>query len=378
MGKLEKFTQPILIIALLIVSWWGAVDNLAAYVNGESIKDAAIIYGVARSINGVISIIQSAEISAIVGSVRPGELLDPMNDLIERFSSVMAWSLSSLVLQKVLLSVFSSYSFKVIFTICCALMLVLKWLPLSAHFVARAWSLFLIVASLRFSIAIVCTLTAAVDQGFIQKIEQASLQTVQTFNSEISVGINDVPAINEDAKQEQAALQIKRDEINKTVTLTNADIATLSEQLDTLPKRSWLDVAKRKKKNETTQAVIDQITSKERELDRLQVQLTSIEKKLECIVIKQSGGSCEGNLSKLKNMFSAEKLSEISKKINQTIDDLITVLVSLVLTTIIIPLAFLYLSYRLFRFLIVITPRFDVEKKSEDKPILEDKSSLKN
>ena len=378
MGQLEKFTQPILIMALLIVSWWGAVDNLAAYVNGESIKDAAIIYGVARSINGVISLIQSAEISAIVGSVRPGELLDPMNDLIERFSSVMAWSLSSLVLQKVLLSVFSSYSFKVIFTICCALMFILKWLPLSAHFVARAWSLFLIVASLRFSIAIVCALTAAVDQGFIQKIEQASLQTVQTFNSEISVGINDVAAIDEDAKQEQAALQIKRDEINKTVTLTNADIATLSEQLDTLPKRSLLDVVKRKKKNETAQAIEDQITTKERELDRLKVQLTSIEKKLECIVIKQSGGSCEGNLSKLKNMFSAEKLSEISQKINQTIDDLITVLVSLVLTTIIIPLAFLYLSYRLFRFLIVITPRFDVEKKSEDKPILEDKSSLKN
>lgn len=374
MGQLEKFTQPILIMAFLIVSWWGAVDNLAAYVNGESIKDAAIIYGVARSINGVISLIQSAEISAIVGSVRPGELLDPMNDLIERFSSVMAWSLSSLVLQKVLLSVFSSYSFKVIFTICCALMLVLKWLPLSAHFVARAWSLFLIVASLRFSIAIVCALTAAVDQGFIQKIEQASLQTVQTFNSEISVGINDVAAIDEDAKQEQAALQIKRDEINKTVTLTNADIATLSEQLDTLPKRSLLDVVKRKKKNETTKAIEDQITTKERELDRLQVQLTSIEKKLECIVIKQSGGSCEGNLSKLKNMFSAEKLSEISQKINQTIDDLITVLVSLVLTTIIIPLTFLYLSYRLFKFLIVITTRFDVEKNNKEKPMLEDKS----
>ena len=77
-------------------------------------------------------------------------------------------------------------------------------------------------------------------------------------------------------------------------------------------------------------------------------------------------------------MFSAEKLSEISQKINQTIDDLITVLVSLVLTTIIIPLTFLYLSYRLFRFLIIITSRFNVEKKGGDKRMLEDKSSLKN
>ncbi|MDA9960053.1 hypothetical protein N9D19_00775 [Planktomarina temperata] len=374
MGQLEKFTQPILIMALLIVSWWGAVDNLAAYVNGESIKDAAIIYGVARSINGVISLIQSAEIGPFYASVRPGELLDPMNDLIERFSSVMAWSLSSLVLQKVLLSVFSSYSFKVIFTICCALMFVLKWLPLSAHIVARAWSLFLIVASLRFSIAIVCALTAAVDQGFIQKMEQASFQAVKTFSSEISVGINDVAAIDEDAKQEQAALQIKSDEITKKITLTNSDITTLSEQLDTLPKRSWLDLVKGKKKNETTKAIEDQISTKEQELDRLKVQLRSIEKKLECIVIEQSGGSCEGNLSKLKNMFSAEKVSEIAQKINQTIDDLITVLVSLVLTTIIIPLTFLYLSYRLFKFLIVITTRFDVEKNNKEKPMLEDKS----
>jgi hypothetical protein len=374
LGQLEKFTQPILIIALLIVSWWGAVDNLAAYVNGESIKDAAIIYGVARSINGVISLIQSAEIGPIYASVRPGELLDPMNDLIERFSSVMAWSLSSLVLQKVLLSVFSSYSFKVIFTICCALMFVLKWLPLSAHIVARAWSLFLIVASLRFSIAIVCALTAAVDQGFIQKMEQASFQAVKTFSSEISVGINDVAAIDEDAKQEQAALQIKSDEITKKITLTNSDITTLSEQLDTLPKRSLLDLVKGKKKNETTKAIEDQISAKEQELDRLKVQLRSIEKKIECIVIEQSGGSCEGNLSKLKNMFSAEKVSEIAQKINQTIDDLITVLVSLVLTTIIIPLTFLYLSYRLFKFLIVITTRFDVEKNNKEKPMLEDKS----
>ena len=69
LGQLEKLKQPIIIIALLTISWWGAVDNLAAYVNGESIKDAAIIYGVARSINGVISLIQSAELGAIVGFI---------------------------------------------------------------------------------------------------------------------------------------------------------------------------------------------------------------------------------------------------------------------------------------------------------------------
>ena len=123
METISNHRISIIIIALLILSWWGILDSLSIIVNTESIKDAAIIYGVARSINGVISVVQSAEISALVGSVHPGELLDPMNDLIERFSTVMSWSLGSLVLQKVLLAVFSSYSFKVIFTLFCVITL---------------------------------------------------------------------------------------------------------------------------------------------------------------------------------------------------------------------------------------------------------------
>ena len=378
LGQLEKLKQPILIIALLTISWWGAVDNLAAYVNGESIKDAAIIYGVARSINSVISLIQSAELGAIVGSIHPGELLDPINDLIERFSSVMAWSLSSLVLQKILLSVFSSYSFKIIFTICCALMLFWRWLPVPKHVSTRAWSIFLVIASLRFSIAIVCALTAAVDQSFIQKIEQTSLKTVQVFNSDISVGINEVAAIDEDINQELTELKLRVDKVNKQVEVKNADIAALEEKLAKLPKRSVWDKVKFKKKSEVSKAIENQINNKEIEIKRLQTQLTTLEAQLDCAVTKQAGGSCEGSLSKLKRLFSAEKISEISQKVNQTINDLITVLVTLVLTTIILPLSFLYLFYRLFRFFILIAPRFETKAESNENPILEDKSSLKN
>ena len=378
LGQLEKLKQPILIIAILTISWWGAVDNLAAYVNGESIKDAAIIYGVARSINGVISLIQSAELGAIVGSIHPGELLDPINDLIERFSSVMAWSLSSLVLQKILLSVFSSYSFKIIFTICCALMLFCRWLTVPKHVSTRAWSIFLVIASLRFSIAIVCALTAAVDQSFIQKIEQTSLKTVQVFNSDISVGINEVAAIDEDINQELTELKLRVDKVNKQVEVKNADIAALEEKLVKLPKRSVWDKVKFKKKSEVSKAIENQINNNEIEIKRLQTQLTTLEAQLDCAFTKQAGGSCEGSLSKLKRLFSAEKISEISEKVNQTINDLITVLVTLVLTTIILPLSFLYLFYRLFRFFILIAPRFETKAESNESPILENKSSLKN
>ena len=157
METITNHRISIIIIALLILSWWGILDSLSIIVNTESIKDAAIIYGVARSINGVISVAQSAEISALVGSVHPGELLDPMNDLIERFSTVMSWSLGSLVLQKVLLAVFSSYSFKVIFTLFCVITLCVIHFGNSLTLKNKLWTIFAIVASLRFSISIIST-----------------------------------------------------------------------------------------------------------------------------------------------------------------------------------------------------------------------------
>ena len=365
--QLKKIKETIFIIALLFVSWWGAMDNLAAYVNGESIKDAAIIYGVARSINGVISLLQSAELGAIVGSFRPGELLDPINDLIERFSSVMAWSLSSLVLQKILLSVFSSYSFKVIFTICCVLMLFSRWFQISTLLSNWAWSLFLIVASLRFSIALVCALTAAVDQSFIQTIQQKSLKTVQVFNSAISVGINEVTHSDEIINQELTKLQVRVDKINNQIKVNNADLAALEEQLAKEPKRSVWDVAKFKKKREMIKKIEEKIYNKEAEIQRLLTQLVPLEAQMKCVEIKKSGGTCEGSITKLKRMFSAEKITEISQKVNQTINDLITVLVSLVLTTIIIPLTFLYLFYRFLRSFNLIAPRFESKADSKEK-----------
>ena len=182
MKELNNYKQPLLIATLLIISWWGALDSLASRVNGESIQNAAVIYGVARSINGVISLIQSAEIGAIVGSVHPGELLDPMNDLIERFSSVMTWSLSSLVLQKILLTIFSSLSFKVVFTMLCLVVILSNKITRSRKFINGLWMAFIIAVSLRFSIAVVCGLTAVLDYSFLQKIQDTSLKTVQTLS----------------------------------------------------------------------------------------------------------------------------------------------------------------------------------------------------
>ena len=67
-----------------------------------------IAFGLARALNGAISVIQGTELElhpAGVGvSFAPGQLIDPINDLVERFSWLMLASSTSLGVQKILMS----------------------------------------------------------------------------------------------------------------------------------------------------------------------------------------------------------------------------------------------------------------------------------
>lgn len=352
-NNLQTYKLPILIFILLALSWWGMLDSLATELNSNSITDAAIIYGVARSINAAISLIQSAELNLVlIGSVHLGELLDPINDLIERFSSVMVWSLSSLALQKVLLDVFGSFSLKIIFSIFCILMLVSDRIITSIKYLKRIWVIFLVIASLRFSIVIVCVLTAIVDYGFIDKIEQASLKSVQAFNVEISVGNND-HAIEVDISQQLEDLMDKKEVLENDISTNESELDALNEELNQLPKISWLKNLIGENESPEVMQAKEQISVKEITLDNLQENLSDIEDQIACTESRKKGESCERSISKILSKFSIpEKFAEINKKIDKTIDDLITVLVSLVLTTIIFPLIFLYSAYRFFKFAI--------------------------
>lgn len=78
-----------------------------AHVNA-AFKRALAGYALARGLNGVISVAQGTEVAiqpAGIGvNFTPGQILDPVNDLVERFSWIMMLSTSSLGIQKILLS----------------------------------------------------------------------------------------------------------------------------------------------------------------------------------------------------------------------------------------------------------------------------------
>ncbi len=100
------FLSMVLIAAIGLIGSQ-ALDEQGQHYTNEQLKRSLITFGVARSLNGVISVAQGTEIAlqpAGVGvTFAPGQILDPLNDLVERFSWVMLMSSASIGIQKTLL-----------------------------------------------------------------------------------------------------------------------------------------------------------------------------------------------------------------------------------------------------------------------------------
>lgn len=110
----------IAVILALTLNWWPRLDETATDYLNHAITDNLVIYASARGLNGVISVIQSIVLSVSLGAgfeVALGEILDPLNDLIERFSAFVLYALAGLGLQKMVLIASSSLVMKILVSV---------------------------------------------------------------------------------------------------------------------------------------------------------------------------------------------------------------------------------------------------------------------
>ena len=97
------------LLAVIIVALFVPLSEAAMAVHDAALERSVGAFAVAKGLNAVISLIQGTEFNATpagVGvTITVGEVLDPMNDLVERFSWIMLASSVSLGIQKLLLAV---------------------------------------------------------------------------------------------------------------------------------------------------------------------------------------------------------------------------------------------------------------------------------
>jgi len=126
-----KIILSLFLILILMITLIFEVDNSALVLQEEALHRAFMAFGLAKGLNAIISLIQGTELSfAPVGiglTFSVGEVLDPFNDMVERFSWVMLAVSVSLGIQKLLLILSAKLFLQVILSLSIFTSLVLLW-----------------------------------------------------------------------------------------------------------------------------------------------------------------------------------------------------------------------------------------------------------
>jgi hypothetical protein len=108
MPTFKRFFAPLLLVAVLLLSWTSPLDTLSTEQVDSGLKRALVTFGTARALNALISVAQGTDVAIEPAGVgvkfSPGEILDPINDLVEKFSTLMLFASISFGIQKILIS----------------------------------------------------------------------------------------------------------------------------------------------------------------------------------------------------------------------------------------------------------------------------------
>jgi hypothetical protein len=129
-------------------------------------------------------------------------LLDPLNDMIERFSTVMTWVLASLAGQKVLLLIASHRLFLYLVSALGAIALLLLFFG-SPRALNPAFRIFLVVVFVRFALGLAVALNSGADYLFLERQLQANDAEIEKFKSNI-IGIDGNEKFDTDSIRDSA------------------------------------------------------------------------------------------------------------------------------------------------------------------------------
>ena len=185
------------VLAATVIALLPVTDNVGKEHVDAAFKRALAAAAIARGLNGVISVAQGTELgiqpAGIGVSFSPGEILDPVNDLIERFSWIMLLATSSLGVQKVLLQMSAWHGLLIVLVLVAVLLMGSHLFLKNERVKAVLARLFLFVLVLRFMMPLIAIANEMVYRTFLQTDYVESSAELQSASEAIGE-INDESA----------------------------------------------------------------------------------------------------------------------------------------------------------------------------------------
>jgi hypothetical protein len=184
-------------VVLMMLSWeqiahnqftGGVESESAAYLN-DTLQKAGAAFLIARALNATLSVMQSFTITPFIGELSLGEILDPINDLIERFSWIMLAVIVSIGIQQLLMEI--GISVDMTYVIFPALILILVSLFIRTKISKYrlrllAYKLLLLVLLVRFAIPVTGLIGSHISSVFLAEKRNTAIQSVEDSKEKIS------------------------------------------------------------------------------------------------------------------------------------------------------------------------------------------------
>jgi hypothetical protein len=171
---------------VILGSWLAPLDAPAIKQVDAGLKRALVSFAAARTLNALISVAQGTEISAqplgVGVTLTPGQALDPLNDVVEQFSTLMLAASVAFGVQKILISIGSYWLISLALT---ATALGWTWLYFR-HRQAPAWlsRTLVVLLMLRFAVPVVTIGTDLLSQKFLSAEYEASQLMIDTSSGQ--------------------------------------------------------------------------------------------------------------------------------------------------------------------------------------------------
>ncbi|MCP3666670.1 MAG: hypothetical protein GY696_29910 [Gammaproteobacteria bacterium] len=192
----KRFLISTLLVGTALLALSGILDRISERYTEQAMQRAVISFALARGLNGVISVAQGTEISVepmgIGIGLAPGQILDPINDLVERFSWVMLAASVVLGALRILLEISLWPALSIGLSAMLLVTLITLWRP---KFPKRRllWSLTLTLLVIRFSVPLLALANEGLYQLFLsphyneaQTALELTRQDIEQTNMEIA------------------------------------------------------------------------------------------------------------------------------------------------------------------------------------------------
>ncbi len=185
-----KILLSLFALLLVLAAQLHWLDDIGENYTEQGLKRALVAYGIARGLNGVISVAQGTEVAVEPVGVgltfTPGQILDPINDLIERFSWVVLASSASLGVQRILIQITSWYWFSILVSLFLFVAVYTMWRQPSQVSIRKSMWLrvAMVLVVIRFMIPVIAIVNEGIYLVFLQpQYEESRLKLEQTTDS---------------------------------------------------------------------------------------------------------------------------------------------------------------------------------------------------